>query len=200
MVQYKDAGFSLVEQLATIGVVAVLTAAAVPSFSTLIDNNRLTSETHTMRAALANARSEAQAQRAPVTMCRSADGTTCSTGNWGEGFLAFVDLDRDGVLETGDGEQVIVNRRKPNNVVNIQYSRGDDIVRFDSRGNTIGSSGTFVFCDKRGTTKATGLIVSAMGSVRGAVDDDHQTGGGSPGVPQPPPIVDDHTGNDVVCP
>ena len=78
-------GFTLVEMIITVLIVAVLLAVGAPSFSSLIKNNRQISEVYSLRATLNNARSEALARRTFVTVCRSVNGSTCS-GGWDEGM------------------------------------------------------------------------------------------------------------------
>ena len=96
-------GFTLIELMVTMAVVAVLLSAGVPTFSALIQNNRLVTENYALRAVLSAARSEAQTQRTTVTVCRSANGLDCSTVDWGAGYIAFIDLDNYQQLDEDDG-------------------------------------------------------------------------------------------------
>ena len=52
----KQHGFSLIELMVTIAIVAVLLGIATPSFLTSIQNNRITSKTNELVIALSNAR------------------------------------------------------------------------------------------------------------------------------------------------
>jgi type IV fimbrial biogenesis protein FimT len=183
-------GFTLIELMVTMAVVAVLLSAGVPTFSALIKNNRLVTENYALRTVLSAARSEAQTQRTTVTVCRSANGLNCSTGDWGAGYMAFIDLDNDRQLDEEDGEQLLQSRVQDSSNVVVRYSRASDVLLFNSNGNAVDSNGTFTFCDDRGAEKARGLIVSAVGALRAAVaseadDSSH--------------IVKDHAGEDVSC-
>jgi type IV fimbrial biogenesis protein FimT len=183
-------GFTLIELMVTMAVVAVLLSAGVPTFSAMVKNNRLMTENYALRTVLNAARSEAQMQRTAVTVCRSANGINCSTGDWGAGYIAFIDLDGDLQVDDADGEQLLQGRVQDNQSVVLTYSESSDILRFDSNGNAVGSSGTFTFCDDRGAGEARGLIISAVGAVRAAVaseEDDSSR------------IVQDHTGIDLSC-
>lgn len=71
-------GFTLIELMVTVAVVAVLVSLAMPSFTTVINNNRLTSQANELVSALQTARSEAVRRNASVTLCGSADGSTCA--------------------------------------------------------------------------------------------------------------------------
>ena len=87
---FRSGGFSLLELMITVAVAAILMALAVPSFTSLINNNRLTSGSNALGTAMHHARSEAVRRNARVTLCASADGATCAgTGNW-QGWVTLV--------------------------------------------------------------------------------------------------------------
>ncbi|MFT4614626.1 MAG: type IV fimbrial biogenesis protein FimT [Bacteroidia bacterium] len=187
-------GFTIVELLVTLAVVGVLLAIGAPAYSKMTKDNRMQSEAFALRGALMSARSEAQTLRATVTVCRTANALDCSDGDWGVGYMVFVDTDQDLVLDgVGDanGEQLIQSRVINTVGVNISFSQGADFVRFDSYGNTVGSNGTFIVCDDRGDEEARGLIVSAVGTLQTAQDDGEGVDSAE--------IPDDHDGNDLSC-
>src|SRR5882762_11696651 len=69
-------GFTLIEMLVVIAISAILLAVGVPSFSYMVDRNRVAGEVNQMLADLALTRSEALARRGRVIMCRSTNPTT----------------------------------------------------------------------------------------------------------------------------
>ncbi|MEB1220701.1 Tfp pilus assembly protein FimT/FimU [Xanthomonas campestris pv. campestris] len=73
-------GFTLIELMVTVAVLAIVLAVAVPAFGTLIRSSRLTSNANEVVAALQLARSEAVRQNSLVAVCRSDNGSTCATG------------------------------------------------------------------------------------------------------------------------
>ncbi|MDK2797846.1 MAG: type fimbrial biosis protein FimT [Tepidiphilus sp.] len=84
-------GFSLVELMVTIAVLAILLAIGIPSFASLIASNRLTSATNELVAALQTARTEAIRRNARITVCPAAPTATACSGNWRDGWMVFVD-------------------------------------------------------------------------------------------------------------
>lgn len=86
-------GFTLIELLVVIAIGAILLAVGVPSFTYMMDRNRVAGEVNGMLADLALTRSEALARRGRVIMCRSTDGATCSAAatDWNTGWIVFVD-------------------------------------------------------------------------------------------------------------
>lgn len=84
------AGFTLIELLVTVSVLAILAAVAVPSFTTLINSNRLAGAANDIVAALQVARLEAIRRGQNVVVCPSADGASCSGTDWSR-MIVFSD-------------------------------------------------------------------------------------------------------------
>ena len=101
--QKKQPGFTLIELLVTVAVVGVLAAIATPSFTTLIKNNRLATETNDLMSDPALARAEAARRGTRVSLCASTDGATCASGAaWQGGRIVFIDGITYGEVSSGD--------------------------------------------------------------------------------------------------
>ena len=95
-------GFTLIELLVTIGIAAILLTLAVPSFTSLINANRLTAQANEVVASLQLARSEAVRRNTRVIVCRSTDGSTCITASGQGQWLTFVDANGNGTAQAGE--------------------------------------------------------------------------------------------------
>src|SRR6185369_496626 len=92
-VSAADAGFTMIELMVTIAIMAILAAIAAPSFNEAILSNKLAGYANNFVASAQLARSEAVKRNKPVRICRSANGTSCATsGTWRQGWIVFSDL------------------------------------------------------------------------------------------------------------
>jgi type IV fimbrial biogenesis protein FimT len=81
-------GFTLIELMVTVAIMAILLGIAAPSFNDVLLGSKLGSNANNLVAATLAARSEAIKRNAAVTMCVSADGTNCATtGGWEQGWI-----------------------------------------------------------------------------------------------------------------
>ncbi len=83
-------GFTLIELMTTLAVLAVLLGIAVPSFQSLVRENRSTSLTNDLVAGLQVSRSEALKRRSDITLCRrnlAGDDCADAGSDWSDGWL-----------------------------------------------------------------------------------------------------------------
>ncbi|WP_462328776.1 GspH/FimT family pseudopilin [Thiohalocapsa halophila] len=92
----RSRGVTLVELMITISVLVILTTIGIPSFSTLIHNNRVARVANDLTLAMTLARSEAVKRGAPVRVCASANGVDCDITNpddchadWSVGWIVL---------------------------------------------------------------------------------------------------------------
>lgn len=166
-----QAGFTLVELMIVLVVAVILLTVAVPNFNDLMRNNRMVTAVNAMAGAMNAARSEAIAQRKPVTVCESSSGTGCTTtGNWNQGWIVFVDENTNGTVDSGDVIVRRVNAIHPE--IEVAFV-GATKVRYNTQGfATSDSIGYFRFCDDRGSMHGRAVIVAPTGRISLATDTD----------------------------
>lgn len=93
-------GFTLLELMITVSILAILLAIAVPSFTSTIRSNQIETTTNGLVGALSLARSEASKRGTSVSVCASTNGTSCSGGtDWSTGWIVFMDTGVIGTIE-----------------------------------------------------------------------------------------------------
>lgn len=98
-------GFTLIELMVGLAVMALLMMVAVPSFQSTIASSRVTTITNDLVGALAAARTEAIRRGVRVTVCASADSASCATtGDWSQGWVVFTDINRDAAVTPPDAD------------------------------------------------------------------------------------------------
>lgn len=161
-------GVTLIELATTIGIVAILGTLAVPSFQQLRYDSARTAVVNGFLHGVFFARSESIKRGTVVTMCKSRDGSTCtSDAAWHDGWMVFVNHDRDDLPERDPGEDVLlVTAAWPDGT--IASNRAAYSFRPYQQAVV---NGTIVFCDPRGSEHARAIIISHTGRPRVAQRD-----------------------------
>lgn len=154
-------GFTLLELMASIAILALVAGIAVPSFVRLIENSRVQSQASTFFTSLVAARSEAVKRNQPVVLCKSADGSTCTTNDhWEQGWLAFVDANDDGGLNTT--ETILQNYPKAS-AITVRAVSGSDHTFVYQPDGTVASAETFNICTDSDTDRGRRIELGVTG-------------------------------------
>jgi type IV fimbrial biogenesis protein FimT len=100
----KARGFTLIEMMTAIFILAVLVSLTIPSFREATLSSRLSGFANDIVASTQLARSEAIKRNVTVTLCASSDGETCNDPDgWEAGWIVLAD-------EGGANEAVVQHR------------------------------------------------------------------------------------------
>ncbi len=123
---FKQQGFSLIELLVTVAVLAIMLTMAAPSLLQIYIGNALTGQANNMLATLNFARSEAIHRNAPVRLCRAnAEDSTACAGTVGSWRYWLVVSSTGEVLQRGS-LPLIGNIAQVSNVTNDNLLFGAD--------------------------------------------------------------------------
>lgn len=167
-------GFTLVELMVAMVVAVVLLGVGMPSFVEFIRNNQTVSETNKLTRDLNYARSEAINRGRSITICRSNTGAGCTNTNWEAGWIVFLDLNGNGVvngandtiLQVNDGLDANFTLRAANN--SLTYAPDGTINGINIDVFRVCRPGTVDMAlqrgvEVRGTGRATILPLSSVG-------------------------------------
>ncbi|HKE93393.1 MAG TPA: GspH/FimT family pseudopilin [Povalibacter sp.] len=123
-----QAGFTILELLMGVAILAVTLSIAVPSFSAMMRTNRLAGQVNEMVTAMNYARSEAYKRGVTVSVCATNTSGACASSGtaWANGWLVITDPNNNGVTDTG--ETVLQTFAAP--VGNFTYSPTPSSSRF----------------------------------------------------------------------
>lgn len=166
-------GFSLVELMVVMSMLAVMSGMALPSLSRLLDKSKLGTQGQALFHALSLGRSEAIKRGNRVVICKSAEGRQCSrAGGWEQGWIVFHDRNNNAQVDSGETvllrEQALPSRlRLKGNRPVAQY------VSYTPLGHTSTTSGgfqagTFTLCIIGSSAASEGrlIVISNTGRAR----------------------------------
>lgn len=155
-------GFTLIELMITLAVVAIIAALTAPAIGNFIDSGRMTTATNAVVTELVFTKSEAVKRSTPVTYCASSDLATC-TGTWDAGWIVFVDNDGDATVDAGDGDEILRRATAPLNGLAVKSARS--AVTFQPRGTTF-STNTMTLCSSNTGIENRAIVLSQVGRHR----------------------------------
>jgi type IV fimbrial biogenesis protein FimT len=163
----KQSGFSLLEMMFTVALLAAVVGIGVPNLQNFVRNSRMSSAANDIVSDFNFARSEAVKRRVAITLCKSQDGATCDVDDADpfNRWIIFVDDEDPAIVEATDGngevdgaEVILRDRGLPDSITVVT---DDDEIRavFLPTGFPrieAENANRFVLCDVRGNVSSVG--------------------------------------------
>ncbi|WP_181135941.1 GspH/FimT family pseudopilin [Psychrosphaera saromensis] len=160
----EQQGFTLIEMMLVVALIATLSMVVSPSLSAFFQRNKLTSEVNQFSSHLQLAKSIAASQFTYVMTCPTQDRINC-TGNWQDEIITFTDQNNNGFVDSTDK---ILSSYKVSLPVKVYANR--DEVRFAPINTTMTTTATIALCINEQVKQA--LVISNVGRIRLELDKD----------------------------
>jgi type IV fimbrial biogenesis protein FimT len=98
----RNSGYTMMELVVTLSIVAILAFIAVPGFRYVTNSNRVATEVNGLLGDIQFARSQAVKEGLSVTICSSSDSATCTNTDWGLGWIVFLDTNGNKAVDAGE--------------------------------------------------------------------------------------------------
>jgi len=101
----RNSGFTMLELIMVVMIVAILAAVGTPTFRYVTASNRISGEVNSLLGDMQFARSQAVKTGQPVTICTSTTLTSCAATNintWQVGWIIFVDANANHVFDAAN--------------------------------------------------------------------------------------------------
>lgn len=172
-------GFSLIELMVVMAVMAIVLAVGIPGFQSITRSSNTVTISNEFLKALAMARNEAIKRGYPVYICSTADPTAASPAcndagstNWKDGWLMMLDEDNDGDFSDQAENPLLVHE-----AIRSDYSLNGEpaiknLVGFEATGFAT-QAGNIVLCNSHvvtfSTDKKYARVIRINGSGRSRV-------------------------------
>lgn len=167
-----NSGFTLPELMITIAIAGILLGVAIPSFTSIVASNRLTTHTNQLVTTLNLARSEAVKRGLRITICKSTDGATCvTTGDWSQGWIVFTDQNNNAAYNSATETLLNAQGNAQGQITMTGNTNVDNYISYISTGQSQLTSGAFQagtikICDARTGEVGKNIVLSNTGRLK----------------------------------
>lgn len=160
----RNRGFTLLELMVTVGIAAILLSVGVPSFRSVIMDNRLVRDSNQFVASINLARSSAVRFQRNATICTSANfdaavPTCTASTDWSNGWIVWVDKDRDGATDANE----MLAAHAPIDDTTTFSSTTAALFTYDARGFGASPADNLTMCDSRTGEMGRSIKVNNVG-------------------------------------
>ena len=163
----KQAGFTLLELMLTVALLAVVMGFGLPNMQEFVRNSRMSSSANDIISDFNFARSEAVKRRVPITLCKSQDGAACDADDSDpfNRWIIFVDDEDPAIVAATDGNgdvdgaEVILRDRQLHESITVVTDADEIRAIFLPTGFPVIETenvNRFVLCDVRGNVVSAG--------------------------------------------
>ena len=171
MLQCK--GFTLVELMTTVAILAILSIITIPNYANFLIATRVENEVSELYRLLLITRNIAINSGTPITLCPVNKNKECIS-NWSNNLIVFLDHNRNGIYEETKGDTIIKQKAAIHHDDKLLYGKGRTKIAYEPTGRLEGwgQNGTFRYCPKDKHYLAKGVRVAVSGRIYKTTDID----------------------------
>ena len=173
VLRWQRRGFTLIELMTVVAMVAILATLAAPSLRDFLIRNRSAAISNEFTATVLRARSEAVSRNVCVSVCRSKPGASpaeCEAGaNWRTGWIAFANAACDqSALTPGADDLLVTSGPFDESFTFVSNTTSQSYMMFSPSGNARpGDAGRFDLLYMTETRPSNrGICVNPLGRTR----------------------------------
>ncbi|WP_339080120.1 GspH/FimT family protein [Pseudomonas sp. TMP9] len=164
MRRYKIHGYSLLELLITLALLALLMGIATPALSVWHEQQKLQSLQSELFSMTYKARYLAMTSQHRVTLCPLTEEGKCQQ-SWSGSISSFIDT--NGNRELDAGENVFSTIYVPESIrLNWRGMLPNNSIHFSNQGVTFVSNGTMSICPSSPTARSGTMVINRQGRVK----------------------------------
>ncbi len=168
----KHTGFTLLELMVTVAIVAIIASIAIWNSSDMLEENRGENFLLELKRNISFARSQAASTDEIVVICaaqhseiKNNDDSMQCRARWDRNkvIITFIDADNDGQYNSSSDSLIRV-MEKINLNDKVTFTAGDRRIRFNTSGRITTKPGNFIFCPNGTNENNKGLTLSQSGT------------------------------------
>ncbi|MFT4178472.1 MAG: GspH/FimT family pseudopilin [Thermomonas sp.] len=145
----RSAGFTLIELMTTVSVLAVCAGIALPSMAAMIERQRTSAAISSLTAHMQLARMAAVSHNKRAVLCPSDDGRNCAAGtDWSGGWMLFLDNDGNRMADAQD-DILRVEQAPTSQHLRVVSTAGRQQLRYLPDGRSAGTNLTISICNQK---------------------------------------------------
>ena len=153
-------GFTLLELIVTLAVVAILAGLGIPAMGQWLENAKARSLQYALIHSIQYSRKQAVHLRLPITLCPGIEN--CET-KWTENILIFNDSNANRSLDADERLLRSIKIGAPGKY--LDYNRKNPFIRFTSIGRA-GNAGSLKYCRTETGENNFRIVIAPVGRVR----------------------------------
>lgn len=159
----KERGFTLIEALVVMAVIAISVTVALPSLAGLMERQRVDTAMHLLSTDMAMARGSALMKRSQVVLCPGDRQGCRADRDWRGGWIVFLDPDKDRRIGTAS-DLLRLEASLPDAGGEFTMPASRDFLRFQADGRSANTNLTVEVC-AQGRMRGK-VVVNNLGRVR----------------------------------